>query len=617
MMTGKHSYLFTKGCSFPEFEGMTKDQLKGLLGGKGYGLYLLHGVLDVRCPVALCLPTFHAHRLVNGSLPADLVQEVRSGLKAMEQATGKKLGDPSNPLLVSARSGAKFSMPGMMDTVLNIGLTDAIVEGLAVGDRARFWLDSYRRLLQMFGDVVAQIHEDGGDPFEHALSAYKKEINAKDDLDLGPNELRELIQRYKAIYDRNGEVFPQDPVEQVVRSAEAVFRSWSNERAIFTRREEGIPDSLGTAVNIQEMVFGNKNKRCGTGVFFTRDKSTGEKHADHLEGTVLFEAQGEDVVAGIRNSLPMEALRDHEDPAFHAIYEEIKTTGDRLETALRNMQDTEFTIEEQNGKPILFWLQIRDGKRSARAESVIAAALANEGVISQPEAVMMVHPERFEELLFPQVQAEARSTATLVTTGSPASPGAACGQVAFTQDEALALAAKGLPVILVTVMTSQEDVKGMKASNAILTTTGTKVSHAAIMATAWGIPAVVGASEISINHKEQRFTVNGHTIKRGDVITVSGTTGEVFLGEVATTVPDALDPSAQQILDWAGELKALKVRANAEAEETQQAYNNGARGIGLFRTEHMFLGDRLPFIQQVLSTTALAASACSAPSTCS
>ena len=601
MSQWKNTYFFAKGRKFPEFEGKSKDELKSLLGGKGYGLYLMTCELDLNCPVVLNLPTFHANRLENGRIPAGLVKEIHEGLREMEKVSGKKFGDPANPLLVSARSGAKFSMPGMMDTILNIGLNDAIIEKLAVGDAARFWLDSYRRLLQMFGDVVLQIEDEHGeDPFEETLDHFKKEKKASNDLALGPDELRELIARYKAVYDKYGHAFPQDPEEQVVRSAEAVFRSWGNERAVFTRRLEGISDDLGTAVNIQQMVFGNKNARCGTGVFFTRDKSTGIKHADHLEGTVLFQAQGEDVVAGIRNSLPLEALRDHEDAAFHAIYEEMKSTADRLEKVLKNMQDTEFTIEEINGKPILFWLQIRDGKRSATAESVIAAALHEEGIVTKEQAVMMVNPERFEELLFPQLEDKARKAATLITKGSAASPGAAAGHVAFTQDEALALAAKGEPVILVTVMTSQEDVKGMKASRGILTSTGTKVSHAAIMATAWGIPAVVGASEIAIDKAKGLFTANGHTIKRGDFITITGTTGEVFLGQVPTTVPKDLNPSAQKILAWAGEIKAMDVRANAEAAETQPAYDKGARGIGLFRTEHMFLGDRLPFIQEVL-----------------
>jgi len=595
------TYLFAKGRNFPSFEGMTKDDMKSLLGGKGYGLYLMHCVLDVACPVVLNLPTFHAHGLdENGRLPLDIVADVRAGLADMEQVTGKKLGDATNPLLLSARSGAKFSMPGMMDTVLNIGLTDSIIDSLAKGELERFWLDSYRRLLQMYGDVVEQISEDGEDPFEHVLHTFKEERNAETDLDLTAADLRELISRYKAVFVRNESEFPQDPVEQVVRSAEAVFRSWGNERAVFTRSLEGIPDSLGTAVNIQEMVFGNKTERSATGVFFTRDKATGLKSEDKLDGTVLFQAQGEDVVAGIRNSLPMEALLEHPDPAFHAIYHEMKETGSRLERFLGNMQDTEFTIEEQDGEPVLFWLQIRDGKRSAKAESVIAAHLHDEGVITREQAVMQVNPERFEELLFPQLNPAARKAATTITSGSAASPGAATGMVCFSQDKALELADEGKPVILVTVMTSQEDVKGMKASEAILTSTGTKVSHAAIMATAWGIPAVVGASEISIDKAGNAFTANGFTVKEGDVITVCGTKGGVYLGEVATIIPEDLDPCAQQILDWAHELKALDVRANAEAGETQGAYDNGARGIGLFRTEHMFLGDRLPFIQEVL-----------------
>lgn len=596
----KNTYFFHKGVKIPEFEGVSKDELKELLGGKGYGLYLMHCILDIRCPVVVNVPTFHANDLENGHMKKALQDEIMARLEEMEKVSGKKFGDTHNPLLVSARSGAKYSMPGMMDTILNIGLTDKIVDALAVGDQARFWLDSYRRLLQMYGDVVEQIKDEKGeDPFEETLGEFKKAKGAKTDLDLTADDLRELIAKYKAIYAKYGHEFPQDPKKQVMASAEAVFRSWNNERAIFTRKLEGIPDSLGTAVNIQEMVFGNRTPRSATGVYFTRDKITGIKH-DILDGTVLFQAQGEDVVAGIRNSLPLEALRDHADPAFHAIYDELKATGDKLEHKCRDMQDTEFTIEEVNGVPTLYFLQIRDGKRSARAESVIASALVHEGILTKEEAICKVNPERFEELLFPQIEPKDRKAATVITKGSAASPGAACGKVCFSQEEALDLKAKGEPVILVTVMTSQEDVKGMKASKGILTTTGTKVSHAAIMATAWGIPAVVGASEISIDKAAGTFTANGFTVKRGDTITISGTTGEVYLGAVPMTVPSTLEPAAQDILNWCQEIKSLEVRANAEAAETQPAFNKGARGVGLFRTEHMFLGDRLPYIQAVL-----------------
>lgn len=608
------TYFFSKGRKFPEFDKMTKDELKSLLGGKGYGLYLMHSVLDLRCPVVLNVPTYHAHELVDGRLPKSLEADIMAGLDEMEKTSGKKFGDVNNPLLVSARSGAKFSMPGMMDTILNIGLTDTIVENLAKGELARFWLDSYRRLLQMFGDVVLQMKEEveykdengdikmvEHDPFEMELSAFKKERNTKDDLDLDADALRELIKRYKAVYTKQGKVFPQEPREQVMRSAEAVFRSWNNDRAVYTRRLEGIPDSLGTAVNIQEMVFGNKSERSATGVFFTRDKNTGIKH-EVLDGTVLFQAQGEDVVAGIRNSLPLEALKTHADPAFHKIYDELKSTGDRLEKSLKDMQDTEFTIEDQNGTPVLFWLQIRDGKRSAVAESVIATNLVKEGILSKEEAILKVNPERFEELLFPQISDKDRKAAKgqLLTKGSAASPGAVVGKVCFTQDEALSAKDRGDDVILVTVMTSQEDVKGMKASRGILTTTGTKVSHAAIMATAWGIPAVVGASEISIDFHAGSMSVGETVIKRGEIITISGTTGEVYKGAVNTTVPSALSAEAQSILDWCQSVKSLDVRANAEAAEAQPAFDKGARGIGLFRTEHMFLGERLPAIQAVL-----------------
>ncbi|MDA3862908.1 MAG: PEP-utilizing enzyme [Deltaproteobacteria bacterium] len=601
MTKWKNTYFFAKDVSIPEFEDKTKDELKTVLGGKGYGLYLMHCVLNINCPTVLNLPAFHAHNLVEGELPKDLKADVKKGLHEMEKYTGKKFGDPKNPLLVSARSGAKFSMPGMMDTILNIGLNDSILAELVKGDNVRFWLDSYRRLLQMYGDVVLQIkNSEGEDPFEMTLDNFKKELQVKNDLELGIDELNNLIKKYKEIYKEFGHEFPQNPEIQIIKSAEAVFRSWSNERAIFTRQQEGIPHNLGTAVNLQEMVFGNKTPRSATGVFFTRDKSTGHKSEDHLEGTVLFQAQGEDVVAGIRNSLPLEALRDHEDKAFRDIYYEIKETGDMLEKKLKNMQDAEFTIEEQDGEPVLFWLQIRDGKRSAQAESVIAVAMQKEGIVNKKEALKMINPDRFAELLFPRITPEVKKEAKLLTKGSSASPGAVNGKVVFNKNDAIALSEKGEDVILVTVMTSQEDVKGMKASKGILTTTGTKVSHAAIMATAWGIPAVVGADEIKIDRKKQQISVNGTTINKGDYITISGTTGEVFAGQVSTVIPEELGEEAQTILKWAAEFKSLKVRANAEASETQSAKNKGARGIGLFRTEHMFLGDRLPFIQEVL-----------------
>ena len=453
----------------------------------------------------------------------------------------------------------------------------------------------------MYGDVVAQIRdEEGEDPFEKALEHFKKERGFKNDLEMQDADLRELIGIYKGLYDKYGQEFPQDPFEQVIRAAEAVFRSWNNPRAIFTRREEGIPDDLGTAVNIQEMVFGNKTPRSGTGVFFTRDKISGKKDTKRLYGTVLFQAQGEDVVAGIRNAEPLEALLEKGDPDLEAIYHEIKETGDMLERELKNMQDTEFTIEERDGKPLLFWLQIRDGKRSAQAEFVIAYDMHKEGLVTREEAVMMVNPERIEELLYPQINPAARKEADFLTKGQATSPGAASGRIALTQDEALKLVAEGEDVVLVRVMTSQEDVKGMKASKAILTSTGTKVSHAAIMAAAWGIPAVVGASEIEIDVEAGEIRVGERVLKRGDWITVDGSSGEVFVGQVKIEEAKDLPAEANAILEWSNEIKKLHIRANSEAAEAEKSYERGARGIGLFRTEHMFLGDRLPFIQEVL-----------------
>ena len=602
------SFVFAKGVApDPFLAGMSKDELKTMLGGKGYGIYRMACQLGLNSPAAVNLPTFHANALPGGKLTDELKDELRRQLRVLEKATGKEFGSKTNPLLVSARSGAKFSMPGMMDTILNIGMNDEIVEALVAAHpgNARFWYDSYRRLIQMVGDVVFAIAEteEGVDLFEECLDHLKEEVGVKNDAELNADHLKALIDRYKGVFARAGVEFPSDPHTQVFLASEAVFRSWNTPRAIFTRQQDGIPDDLGTAVNIQEMVFGNKSPLSGTGVFFTRDKSTGIKPHDKLDGTVLFQAQGEDVVAGVRNSEPLEILLSHPDEHMREIYNELKSTGDMLERAERNMQDTEFTIEENAaGVPILYWLQMRNGKRSALAESVIAVHLCNEGVITKEEAVHMVDPRRFEEQLFPRIPAGAKKEAELLGKGTGASPGAASGKIVFTKDEAVESHKAGEKVVLVTVMTNQNDVQGMKVSQGILTSTGTKVSHAAIMATAWGIPAVVGASCIEFgNDGGERFMgVDGKVLRRGDVITLDGSTGEIFVGELPREEPKDLKPEAQQIVDWAQGIKSLEIRANAEEAEAQVAHDRGAHGIGLFRTEHMFLGERLGDIQEVL-----------------
>lgn len=602
------SFVFAQGVApDPYLEGMSKDELKTMLGGKGYGIYRMACQLGLNSPAAVNLPTFHANALPGGRLTDELKENVRCQMKILEQATGKEFGSKTNPLLVSARSGSKFSMPGMMDTVLNIGLNDEIVEALVEAQpaNARFWYDSYRRLVQMIGDVVFGIAEteECEDQFEECLEAIKHEVGAKNDAELTAEQLKTLVGRYMEVYAKSNTEFPTDPHTQVFLAAEAVFRSWNNPRAVFTRQQDGIPNDLGTAVNLQEMVFGNKTELSGTGVFFTRDKSTGIKSTDKLDGTVLFQAQGEDVVAGVRNSEPLETLLDHPDAHIRKIYDELKSTGDLLEQAERNMQDTEFTIEENaEGVPILYWLQMRNGKRSALAESVIAVHLCQEGVVTKEEAVRMVDPGRFEEQLFPRIPAAAKKDADLLGKGTGASPGAACGKIVFTKDQAIEGHAKGDKVVLVTVMTNQNDVQGMKISQGILTSTGTKVSHAAIMATAWGIPAVVGASCIEFGQDgDGRFMeIDERKLRRGDVVTIDGASGEIFFGELPREEPKDLKPEAQQIVNWAQDIKSLEVRANAEADEAGVAAERGAHGIGLFRTEHMFLGERLADIQVVL-----------------
>ncbi len=603
------SFFFARGEEHPYLSKLSKDELKTILGGKGYGVYRMICQLGLKCPAMFNLPTYHANNLAEGKLTPELRDEVCRNIALLEKATGKKFGSPENPLLVSARSGAKFSMPGMMDTILNIGLNDEIVEALVKAQpaNARFWYDAYRRLLEMIGDVVYGIAEyDAGeetkDRFEEAMEQVKHAAGVTNDAELTADHLKTLCGKFKEIYKSQGQEFPSDPVEQVCLAAEAVFRSWNTPRAIFTRKEDGIPDDLGTAVNIQEMVFGNKTPLSGTGVFFTRDKSTGHKTPGKLDGTVLFQAQGEDVVAGRRNSEPLEVLLESENEHLRAIYNEIKETGDLLERAERNMQDTEFTIEENaEGVPILYWLQIRDGKRSALAESVIAVNLAKEGIITEAEAVLMVNPKRFEEQLYPRIPSSAKQSARLLGKGTAASPGPAAGAITFTKDQALE-DSKTKDVVLCTVMTNQNDVPGMKAAVGILTSTGTKVSHAAIMATAWGVPAVVGASCVSFGEdSEGRFLeIDGTKLRRGDVITIDGASGEIFLGALPSEKPSDLSPEAEQIIEWAKKLKSLQIRANAERAEAQISADRGAEGIGLFRTEHMFLGERLGDIQTVL-----------------
>jgi pyruvate,orthophosphate dikinase len=514
------------------------------------------------------------------------MDEVATALGALEEKMGKQLGDAADPLLVSVRSGAPFSMPGMMDTVLNLGLNDVSVGGLAKQtDNARFAFDSYRRFVQMFAKIVLDID---GERFEHALAALREERGVATDPELSAEDLEGLVERFKAIvFAEKGIEFPQDPTEQLRLAIEAVFRSWNGERARIYRRMEKIPDDLGTAVNVQTMVFGNKGDDSGTGVAFTRDPATGENRP---YGDFLKNAQGEDVVAGIRVTEHLDAMGG-EFPGPHAELLELMQT---LQNHYHDMCDIEFTIEQGR----LFLLQTRVGKRTAAAALRMAVEMEEEGLIDQREAVLRVQPSQLDQLLHPQFDPKAEYHA--VTKGLNASPGAAVGRVYFTADAAEAHRAAGEDVILVRPETSPDDLHGMIAAEGILTSRGGLVSHAAVVARGMGTPAVCGASELDIDVEGGKFQVNGETVLQGEVISINGTTGEVVVGAVPVITPDPSGPF-DVILGWADEFRRLKVRTNADLpHDAEVARRFGAEGIGLCRTEHMFLGDRLPLVQRFI-----------------
>jgi pyruvate,orthophosphate dikinase len=528
-----------------------------------------------------------AYMAAGDTMPEGLMDEVAEALAALEAKMGKRLGDPADPLLVSVRSGAAFSMPGMMDTVLNLGLNDVSVGGLSqqTGNE-RFAWDSYRRFVQMFGKIVLDID---GEKFEHALSELRKARGVATDPELSAQDLRELVDRFKAIVlAERGIEFPQDPQDQLCHAVEAVFRSWNGDRARVYRRMEKIPDDLGTAVNVQTMVFGNKGDDSGTGVAFTRDPATGENTP---YGDFLTNAQGEDVVAGIRVTQSLESMAV-QFPEAHAQLLEVMHL---LEQHYRDLCDIEFTVEQGR----LYMLQVRVGKRTAAAALKLAVDMQREGLIDQREAVLRVAPEQLDQLLHPQFDPGAEYDA--ITKGLNASPGAAVGKVYFTPDDAEARHAAGEAVILVRPETSPDDIHGMIAAEGILTSRGGLASHAALVARGWGKPAVVGASELEIDVTGRVFAVNGATVREGDVISINGTTGEVVLGPVELVQPDELTGSFETVLGWADELRVMRVRTNADQpDDALVARRFGAEGIGLCRTEHMFLGDRLPIVQRFI-----------------
>ena len=570
-----------------DFEEGGKE-MKALLGGKGAGLAEMTR-LGLRVPPGFtittktCIEFFKA----GGRFPEGLWEEVLEHLKRLEEKTGKRFGDPENPLLVSVRSGAPISMPGMMDTVLNLGMNDEVVEGLAklTGD-PRFAYDAYRRFITMFSDVVMHLDRH---KFEEIFEEEKRREGVKEDPELSVEGLKRVVERQKKLYEElTGSPFPQDPYEQLRLAIAAVFNSWNNPRAKKYREIEGIPDDMGTACNIQMMVFGNMGWDSGSGVMFTRNPSNGEKG---LYGEVLFNAQGEDVVAGIRTPLSIEDLKE----VKPELYRELEEVAEKLERHYRDMQDVEFTIE----RGTLYILQTRTGKRTARAAIKIAVDMVREGLITEKEAIMRVDPKQVELLLHKTVDPEAEKT--VIAKGLPASPGAAVGRVVFEPKEAEDWRAKGERVILVRPETTPEDIGGMVASEGILTSRGGMTSHAAIVARGIGKPAVVGCEAIDIDLEREFFRAGDIVVKKGEVITIDGLTGEVILGEVPLVEPK-IGGELETLLSWADKYRRLGVWANANDErDALKARENGAEGIGLARTERMFLGvERVALVRQMI-----------------
>jgi len=575
--TNKWVYLFEEG----------DGQNKSLLGGKGAGLCeMTRAGLPVPPGLIVTTEACNAFFENDKSFPEGMWVQVKEGLLQIEEKVGKKFGDPHNPLLVSVRSGAAFSMPGMMDTVLNLGLNEETVQGLAAqtGD-LRFALDAYRRFASLFGEIVMGVaHEK----FERVMDRFKAQTSGGRDTDLKPKHLRDIIAAEKQIIVAEQHAIPEDPYEQLRVAIAAVFNSWMGRRAVDYRRVNRIPDSLGTAVNVQAMVFGNMGETSGTGVAFTRNPSTGKKE---LYGEYLLNAQGEDVVAGIRTPNPISQLKKE----LPKVYDEFATIAGLLERHYHDMQDCEFTIER--GK--LWMLQTRTGKRSGAAAVRVAVEMVGEKLIDRATAVQRVTPEQLDQLLHPTVDPKTKATA--LATGLPASPGAAQGQVIFSPDEAEELAREGAKVILVRQETSPDDYHGMVAAQAIVTARGGMTSHAAVVARGMGTPCVCGAKDIDIDYSQQQFSVDGAVVTKNEWITVDGSTGRVFLGQVPTVQP-TLGPEFHELMIWADKFRRLRVRANADTpRDAKVARQFGAEGIGLCRTEHMFFGDhRLAAMREMI-----------------
>ena len=564
----KWVYMFSEGNA----------EMRNLLGGKGANLAEMTG-LGMPIPQGFTITTEACtdYYTQGKKISEEIQAQIYEALGKLEEINGKKFGDNSDPLLVSVRSGARASMPGMMDTILNLGLNDVSVEGFAKKTgNPRFAYDSYRRFIQMFSDVVMEVPKSF---FEKVIDEVKEKKGIVYDLDLDTEDMKELISRFKAIYKEamNGEEFPQDPKVQLMDAVMAVFRSWDNPRAIFYRRMNDIPGDWGTAVNVQTMVFGNMGNTSGTGVAFTRDPATGAKG---IYGEYLINAQGEDVVAGIRTPQPITQLEND----LPDCYKQFHELAMNLEGHYRDMQDMEFTIQE--GK--LYFLQTRNGKRTAAAAIQIACDLVDEGMITPDEAVLRIEPKSLDQLLHPMFDAAALKAGEVIGTGLPASPGAAAGKVVFNAEDAKIWHEKGDRVVLVRLETSPEDIEGMNAAEGILTVRGGMTSHAAVVARGMGTCCVSGCKEIKINEEEKWFDLGGKHIVEGDYISLDGSTGNIYYGDIKT-VPANIGGNFKRIMDWADQYRTMKVRTNADTpRDAKQAVSLGAEGIGLCRTEHMF-----------------------------
>lgn len=579
-MDKKYVYEFNEG----------DETMRELLGGKGANLA---GMSKLGMPVPYgftitteaCNQYYEDNETINDGIKAQIMEY----LDLLEKKSGKRLGDEANPLLVSVRSGARASMPGMMDTILNLGMNKTVAETVAnLTNNERFAYDSYRRFIQMYSDVVMGLSKKR---FEEIIDEVKAERGISDDLDLNAEDMKKLVELFKAFYKNElKSEFPEDPKEQLMGAIEAVFRSWNNPRAIYYRKMNDIPSSWGTAVNVQMMVFGNMGNDCGTGVAFTRNPSTGE---NKLYGEFLMNAQGEDVVAGIRTPQKIDQLKKVAPEA----YDDFVAITKNLETHYRNMQDMEFTIEK--GK--LFMLQTRNGKRTAQAALKIACDMVDEGMITIDEALMMVEPQQLDSLLHPMFDADELKKAEPIASALPASPGAACGQIVFSAEEAIQEASRNHKVILVRLETSPEDIEGMHVSQGILTVRGGMTSHAAVVARGMGACCVSGCGDIKMHDDEGYFEIDGVKYHRGDWISLDGSTGNIY-GSAIKTVPASISGDFERFMNWADKRRTLKVRTNADTpHDAKQAHEFGAEGIGLVRTEHMFFeGDRIKAVREMI-----------------